>query len=66
MATYSEWEQRQLDIRSGEELDRIYDRMYNNMRYAYVKCATCGKTWQRIDFKCAAHTYSCDNPVIKE
>jgi hypothetical protein len=31
-------------------------------RYEHVKCATCGATYQRIDFRSALHAIPCTNP----
>lgn len=33
--------------------------------YEHVPCATCGRSFQRIDFRCAAHLLLCDNPVME-
>lgn len=33
-----------------------------DIRYSRVRCGTCGKTFQSIDFGCAAHVSFCKDP----
>ena len=58
----------------GGKLDKAYeeslalDEAYAqadafDIRYEHVRCTTCGQNWQRIDWRCAAHTFFCTNPV---
>lgn len=34
----------------------------DDIRYDYVRCATCGETHQRIDFRGNPHAFFCPNP----
>lgn len=34
-----------------------------DIRYDYAQCAKCGREWKWIDFGCALHIFTCDDPA---
>lgn len=51
--------QHALRLEAEEALDALKGGSYD-----FVTCATCGKRWQVIDFRCSAHLLVCSNPQM--